>query len=450
MAGNTAIVKPTQDNIDAFQLARLWAVQKCPYFSEILYAVQPVFVEGLDTFAVDKHGRLYLDVDALTTTWNQEEAGSVLIHEVGHVLRSHGDRLTAPGIDHEIANVAMDMEINDDLDFLPLPSPVHPRDADFPVGLLGEEYYNLLTEQSQSQSSSKMSNGAGSPSEMSDNPGSPSGSGSEPGDQGDGGDRKQPTCGSGAGGTPLECELAASDTRAISLSELQQASLRIRVANNIQALPPGTVSGDWEEWSKQLVKPTVNWKRVLRGRASRMVDHMTQHSENTWNRPNSRSTSIKPFIFPGEIYNDTTVAIVLDTSASMDSDHALDSALSELQGLFKQREVKTSVVCCDAEVSQVRNISSLSELGQRRSGGTDMRVGIDMALDLHPKPSMVVVLTDGGTLWPDTKITTPILACLVGSNPPVDDVPSCIQTVVVYIPKPTPSVKSTHAPTMTF
>ncbi len=440
MAQHTEIVEPLQDEIDAFHLARLWAVQKCPYFSEAIYAMQPVFVSGFDTFAVDKHGRLYLGVDALTTKWNREEAGSVLIHEVGHVLRQHGERLASPEIDPKLANIATDMEINDDLDFLPLPPHVHPGDREFPVGLLAEDYYQLLLQQRRSNLSQKMSGNAG---------GSPSSS-SGAGIADDKEDAMQPTCGSGAGGDPLDCELSASDSRAVSLSDIQQASLRVRTANNIQALPPGTVPGDWEEWSKRLLQPQVNWKRVIRGNASRMVDQVTQYSEETWTRANRRSSSMKPFILPGEVYNDTTIAIVLDTSGSMDMDYAMDSALSELQGLFKQRQVKTTVICCDAEVSQVRDISSISELGQRRTGGTDMRVGIDMALDVYPTPSMIVVLTDGATPWPSSPIKTPTLACLVGSNPPVDDVPSWIKTIVVDIPKPTTSVKSSPSPTLAF
>jgi hypothetical protein len=63
-------------------------------------------------------------------------------------------------------------------------------------------------------------------------------------------------------------------------------------------------------------------------------------------------------------------------------------------------------------------------------GGTDMRVGIEAALRGPETPHVVVVLTDGGTPWPDAPLsTTRVIAALIGTNPPLP--PAWIETVRV-------------------
>lgn len=46
-------------------------------------------------------------------------------------------------------------------------------------------------------------------------------------------------------------------------------------------------------------------------------------------------------------------------------------------------------------------------------GGTDMRVAIAAACPRRTKPSVIVVLTDGGTPWPDVKPPIPVVIVLV-------------------------------------
>jgi predicted metal-dependent peptidase len=63
-------------------------------------------------------------------------------------------------------------------------------------------------------------------------------------------------------------------------------------------------------------------------------------------------------------------------------------------------------------------------------GGTDMRVGIDAALKLRPRPHVIIVLTDGYTPWPsspprDVKVIAGII------DNPNADAPSWITTVPI-------------------
>ena len=83
----------------------------------------------------------------LTSGWTAAQLGSVLIHHVCHLLRTHGERAQGAGVRPDEAADwvrAADAEINDDLvqAGLDLPGqPVLPRDLRAEDGLLAEQYF---------------------------------------------------------------------------------------------------------------------------------------------------------------------------------------------------------------------------------------------------------------------------------------------------------------------
>ena len=139
---------------DAFRIARLAAAQAMPYFSHALFAMQPVALPGLDTFAVDRNWRLYMDPALLAGpgAWHPGVAGAVLLHEVGHLLRDHAGRaesLPVP-VNHLAWNLAGDAEINDDLLAAGTGLPtgvVTPASLGFADQGLAEAYYAQLVSQ---------------------------------------------------------------------------------------------------------------------------------------------------------------------------------------------------------------------------------------------------------------------------------------------------------------
>ena len=96
------------------------------------------------------------------------------------------------------------------------------------------------------------------------------------------------------------------------------------------------------------------------------------------------------------------VAIVCDTSGSMTGD-LLARVLAEVEALLQRvglRGTNVRVLSCDAQVHTVKRVSRASQVELLGGGGTDMGEGITQALALRPRPSIVVVLTDGFTPWP--------------------------------------------------
>ena len=67
--------------------------------------------------SVDESWRMRADPD-LTAGWTAAQLGSVLVHHVCHLLRTHGERAQAVGVTSHDARrwvQAADAEINDDL-----------------------------------------------------------------------------------------------------------------------------------------------------------------------------------------------------------------------------------------------------------------------------------------------------------------------------------------------
>ena len=92
MSAGVTLRALTGDEWRRLRLARMAAVEAMPYFGRALFALVPVAAPGLGTCAVDRHFRLYVDPAMLGEKWSIPQAGAVLVHETGHVLRDHGAR----------------------------------------------------------------------------------------------------------------------------------------------------------------------------------------------------------------------------------------------------------------------------------------------------------------------------------------------------------------------
>ena len=98
-----------------------------------MFGAQVIAERDSGTVSVDESWRMRADPE-LTAAWTPAQLGSVLVHHVCHLLRTHGERAQAAGVRPDEARTwlrAADAEINDDLvpAGLDLPGrPVLPRD----------------------------------------------------------------------------------------------------------------------------------------------------------------------------------------------------------------------------------------------------------------------------------------------------------------------------------
>jgi predicted metal-dependent peptidase len=353
--------------------ARIWAAARMPYLATALFAADVRAVPDIGTVAIDPHWRITADPERLAGL-AVPELGRLFVHLVWHLLREHPDRAGLAAVsDPRWWNLSGDAEINDDLlplDCRPASAPTVPTDLGCTDGGLAEEYYAA---------------------------------------------RPRPEldrwdCGSGADGRPRDWDRHGSPCPRCGGSDLSRcrsgAQLRAQVAAAVQQehqREPGSVPAGLLRWAESVLPSRVDWRRVLAAEIRRAVAAVAGAVDYSYRRPSRRAAVVRPAVLPSLVRPVPEVAVVCDTSGSMD-DTLLARALAEIEGLLTRaglRSVRLRVLAVDTAVHAVRRVSSARQVELLGSGGTDMGVGIDAAARLTPRPTVVVVLTDGYTPWPD-------------------------------------------------
>ena len=365
-----------EQRIEGLAAARLWAATKFPYLASGVFGAQVIPDRDSGTVSVDESWRMHADPE-VTAGWTPAQLGSVLIHHVCHLLRTHGERAQGAGVRPDEAADwirAADAEINDDLvpAGLELPGrPVLPRDLRAEDGLLAEQYFDGMRRAARNPS------GAGA-----DNP-------ARSGQWLD--------CGSGADGIPRPGQGQGG------LPRWQAELLQRQVAQDVMAhgKQPGIVPAGLLRWAEEVLTPKVNWRAVLAAELRRAVAEVSGAVDYSYRRPSRRSAVAGPVVLPALRRPVPEVAVVCDTSGSMTED-LLAMVLAEVEGLLRAlglaRQVR--VLACDAAVAPVQRVSSARQVELIGGGGTDMGAGIGAAAALRPRPAVTVVLTDGYTPWP--------------------------------------------------
>jgi predicted metal-dependent peptidase len=355
---------------------RLWAATRFPYLASGLFGAQVIAVRDIGTVAVDEGWRLHAD-PALTAQWTPAQLGSVLVHHVCHLLRTHAERAAPAGVTPDRAALwvrCCDAEINDDLvpAGLELPgTPVLPAHLGAEPGLLAEQYF-----------------AAASPRDV-------------PLRNPDGIDRGWTLdCGSGADGCPRPWDSAG----AAGLPAWQARLLARQVAQDCvrHGREAGDVPAGLLRWADRLLEPAVDWRKALAAELRRAVADTTGAVDYSYRRPSRRASVAGDVVLPALRRPVPDIAVVCDTSGSMSED-LLAAALAEVEGLLRAvglaRQLR--VLACDTAMGPVRRVSSARQVELVGGGGTDMGAGIAAAGLLRPRPAITVVLTDGFTPWPD-------------------------------------------------
>jgi len=350
-------------------LARLWAVGRHPYLAAAIFASPVIAAPGLGKVTVDESWRLYVDPD-LVAQWSVEILGSLLVHHAGHLVRDHAGRARNLGVErHSSKNwaLAADAEINDDLvgTGLRLPdSRVVPQELGWKPGRLAEEYFHTKHTETDNE----------------------------------------PDCGSGSDSQVRDWEMGGDQGSGMPPGE--RHLLRSQVANDVLRYMRegrGRLSAGWKRWAENQLDPKVDWRRVLAAEIRKGVSTVTGRVDYTYRRPSRRAHATPGIVLPALERPVPEVAVVADTSASM-SEAQLARLLAEIDGVLKGVGLargQIRVLSVDAAVKSVRRVATAAAVDLVGGGGTDMGAGLEAVGRLRPRPSVVVILTDGLTPWPD-------------------------------------------------
>lgn len=380
----------------------------------------------------------------------------VILHEADHMRRKHCRRLKKMASKGALGNIAADCELNDDLleifemahssdsslprlclPHLPI---VLPKGYDMPNGKLMEWYYHeLRNKQNEGESMPGMPQpGEGDPSQGGGDPtaspgkGGPTKGGGRPVssdqdgfDEAEHGDptfdetrkkmgQKVTDCGSGADGEARSWEKGepGDGDEGHGISEAEGDRIIKEVARRVKdAAARGNMPGRLADWAEMnLAPPKYNWRKVLSRTFRRAVATAYGFDQPTYRRfHRDCAASDYSIIAPATEKPVPNVHVVIDSSGSMGranvQGEGLQVAVSECEGLAKATGANITIipVDCHVNVKDIKTTNSVKNVNIGAAGGTDMRVGFEASSKHGRKPSVLVVLTDGLTPWPEVQ-----------------------------------------------
>ena len=380
------------------------------YFGVALWALKFVEVPDLiktagAPLAADQFWRVYYDPEfVLKCSLKVMMAG--LLHELGHLVRGHHDRAVHQGIapiNHRAWNVAGDEELNDDLENDPeidmkgMPWPyVTPEKMGQPNGKLAEWYYQQLPKKGFPDNSN---------------------------------------CGSCVSGNKQAWEHGTGEGTSPRIGKAEGKLIQKHVAEAVKReikKSRGTISASWERWADEFGVPVINWRQQLSALVRNRCAQVYGNFDYSYAKPNRRSSLYSGIVMPAMVQPVPKVATVIDTSGSM-SEKDLGMCMTEIKGILEAVGIgETYTYVCDAEAHNGRRINNIKDIQLIGGGGTDMRVGIQAAVDAHHGDlDVIIVLTDGYTPWPAHDIPRTKLIAILTQKESMSDVPEFIKAVCI-------------------
>lgn len=304
---------------ELLEVARIIAMERSPYWmteiSALVWvqstpAVEAFFAaQGVDFTMAVTGDWVAIASPKIVGQWSPAETATIVTHELMHLWQKHEARaqlLGVSGEDMATWGIAVDLEINDDLDAAGWPFPkthpgVRPSDYGFPTGLLAEQYFDLLLRLPRDKR--PRSNGV---------KGSTGGANS-----------KNPAAGQGACGSASGVPSPVEDLMDLPHPNRDEAEQEETLATMAASLDeyasknPGKVPAGLALDAKRMRKRSkVDWKPHLRSAVRTAVSSWVQgEGQANWARLARRQFA--DFIRPSQRQPTPLVAVVRDTSGSM-------------------------------------------------------------------------------------------------------------------------------------
>ncbi len=349
---------------------------KQPFYGSVLLSLQKEISTKCKTACVGLNGIMYklmVNPDFWNTLSDNHKQG-LLIHELGHIVNFHlteYKHLT----NHEIANIAMDIYINQTIpsDLLPLGGCTWEK-FEVPEGLSTNEYYNLLIKpenQNQACQNAMQAMGNGE-SECQDGNGQPM---HLPNHQWD------------------DIQNASSAVQKMVQKNTEQ--LLKQVVEQVKKSNPGSIPGGLEELLDALSNiepPKFNWRAFVK----RFIGTSTK----TWTNKTRRKRSKRFTGMPGlkERYF-SKILVAIDTSWSVSIDD-LKEFQNELIHLAKTGH-DVDIVLCDTKITDQFKFNPRKPLSVEGRGGTCFQPVIDLYNKNLRKYSCLIYLSDGEASAPN-------------------------------------------------
>jgi predicted metal-dependent peptidase len=367
-----------------------------PYLATALYSLITVPTNAVAALACDQRWRLYVNPAWLVIAPVPEVARAI-VHQTWHLLADHSRRAGSMQIRRATApawRTATDLTVAQVVPWTDAALP-NPRGLRVPGDRSAEEYFAML--------SGLPEHGAeGQDDAVEAGPGGIEGS-----------------CGSACDGLARRYEVPVG-SGVPAVDEQVARTLRIQTATAFRdhCRAAGITPGRWDRWVAAILDPVAPWPQVLNAAVRRGLGWAHGRTDTTYARISRRQAALPGVVLPAYRRPVPAVAIIIDTSASVD-DHMLGQALGEVDAVLRSLAVpggSVTMLAVDAAVQAGARIRDVRSVPLPGGGGTDMREGLAAAQRTTPRPHLVIVLTDGYTPWPSTPPGVPVIIGVLGSD----------------------------------
>ena len=185
-------------------------------------------------------------------------------------------------------------------------------------------------------------------------------------------------------------------------------------------------------FAQQRLHPTVDPFKALHAAVKYAVTATTGRGDYTW-RKLSRRWPPGGLRLPAAIKPVPRATVIVDTSGSMGSKELAKALGVVEQGLRSVPCGGIRVLADDTCVQSAQRVFRADQVKLGGGGGTNMGLLIEQAAEERPAPNAIVVVTDGYTPWPKSRVRPRVVACLT-EEPDSDyyKVPDWITKVVLH------------------
>lgn len=408
-AGGSGVSGLDRDTADRLSAAKLWLISSdspsncgdMPYLSSAVYALAAVATGRVASMTVDERWHLYVNADWVAVT-DVPVIAARLAHLVWHLLAEHADRardLDVRRTQSRTWSMAADATIAELLNSAQLATDLTPpKDLGWPTGRSAEEYFaraSRLDVELEPHPDGNALDPTGGPDPVDD------------------------SCGSGCDGHARPHDLPpVGGESGVDSHDADEIRRRVAIEFSQHKDGHGTAPGEWSRWVHRLLDPVVPWEQVLAAAVRRGIGWAYGHTDYTYTRISRRQAGAGRVVLPALRRPVPNVAVVVDTSGSVD-DGLLAQALGEVEGILTAQAVpdaSVAVLAVDSAVHHVDRIRNVRDVTLGGGGGTDMGIGITAALALRPAPNVTIVLTDGYTPWPSHVLGSAVIVVIIGRD----------------------------------
>lgn len=215
----------------------------------------------------------------------------------------------------------------------------------------------------------------------------------------------------GSNGVPSR-EGGIMDTHVYEPAKISEAELTRAVATAVHhAKAMGKLPSALERWVEQMFKPQVNWAERLR----RLIQRTLGRQTKTWSTPHRRRLVTQKIYYPSYTgFGAGEIVCVTDTSGSMGSKE-FDASWAEFSDIIMNcRPKRVWLMACDAEVHNVHELPSYSDIYQSRpemkgGGGTSFVPAFEKVEEMGIRPVVLIYFTDGYGTFPAEPPPYPVI-----------------------------------------